>query len=270
MKKYLFTLLAVCLVLPVWATAYAQDYGGGYSKEQIMKMVGEALSQPQEKESEVFRCPTSQISDQSKCLTCHVAPSFKVRESDPDDLMKYPNHNTKIRTIDGEKKGFLFIEDINDRYAEEAFDYFKKHGIEHIVIEIHSPGGSLFGAARIVGLMRYYQSQGIIVETRTHGFAASAGFYILANGSKGHRYVNSHSELMWHEVISFSMFSVESPSDKEEAARVLRHLQDTTNTRLSEVSNMTKEEVDIKIRKREFWMTGTEAIEFGFADGFLN
>jgi len=267
MKKII---LLVALLAFFAVPVLAQEYGAGYSKAEIMKMVGEILNSPQEDPAKVFRCPTSKISSQDKCLTCHVAPSFKVRESDPDRLMDYPNSDTKIRTVDGEKRGFLLIEGISDRAAEQAFDYFKKHGIKHIVIEIHSPGGSLFGAARIVGMMRYYQSQGVIVETRTHGFAASAGFYILANGSKGHRYVNSHSELMWHEVISFSMFSVESPSDKEEAARVLRHLQDTTNTRLSEVSNMTKEEVDAKIKKREFWMTGTESINYGFADKFLD
>jgi len=268
MKKIILLVLSFCLLLPVWASA--QEYGAGYSKAEIMKMVGEVLNAPQEDPAKVFRCPTAKISDQGKCFSCHTVPSFEVKESDPDALMDYPNSDTKIRMVDGEKRGFLLIEGISDRAAEQAFDYFKKHGIKHIVIEIHSPGGSLFGAARIVGMMRYYQSQGVIVETRTHGFAASAGFYILANGSKGHRYVNSHSELMWHEVISFSMFSVESPSDKEEAARVLRHLQDTTNTRLSEVSNMTKEEVDAKIKKREFWMTGTESINYGFADKFLD
>ena len=75
---------------------------------------------------------------------------------------------------------------------------------------------------------------------------------------------------MWHELLSFEMFGkVSTPSDKEEEARVLRFLQDTRNEWLSQHCKLTKKELDEKIRKREFWMTGEQAIEYGFADGRL-
>jgi len=33
---------------------------------------------------------------------------------------------------------------------------------------------------------------------------------------------------------------------------------------------MTMTKMDEKIRNHEFWMNGKQAIEYGFADGFLN
>jgi len=35
------------------------------------------------------------------------------------------------------------------------------------------------------------------------------------------------------------------------------------------VSNLTKEEIDAKVKALEFWITGREAVEYGFADGFI-
>ena len=270
MKKLilLVAILAFCAG-PVLAYEVT-GYSGGYSKEQILKMIGEYLSQPQEKDEKPFRCPVSQLTDQSKCLTCHVAPSFKVKETDPDDLFKYPNYHTKIRVVDDKKVGTLFVGEIDGKMMKDSFDYFDRHGINHIIIEIHSGGGSLFEGWRCVGLMGEAEKQGKILETRVYGFAASAAMMVSVSGTKGHRYANSHAELMAHELYSFSMFKLDTPSSSEEATRVLRHLQDTGNSWLSSRSNLTKEEIDTKTKNREFWMTGEEAVEFGFVDHLLN
>jgi ATP-dependent protease ClpP protease subunit len=32
---------------------------------------------------------------------------------------------------------------------------------------------------------------------------------------------------------------------------------------------MSKEEIDDRIRKKEWWMTGAEAVKLGFADGLI-
>ena len=64
-------------------------------------------------------------------------------------------------------------------------------------------------------------------------------------------------------------FKIETPSDKEEAARVLRHLQNIRNDYLATRGKLTKQEIDAKIARKEFWMSGKEAVEFGFADEFI-
>jgi ATP-dependent protease ClpP protease subunit len=74
---------------------------------------------------------------------------------------------------------------------------------------------------------------------------------------------------MWHELQTLEIFNLSTPSNKEDEARVLRHLQDTANSWLAEVSNLSKEEVDELVRYKELWVTGPEAVQYGFADGFI-
>ncbi len=219
------------------------------------------------------KCPRTQvIGDLHDCLRCHVAPSFKLKESALDAHYDYPTSETKfIEWKDGVPvKGKFSLTEISSKDVEKFFAYMESHKVKHVVIEIHSPGGSLFEAWKIVGLMQAWEANGGIVETRTYGFAASAGFLIMVSGSRGHRYVSPQAELMWHELmlIQFGL-KISSPSDTEEEGRVMRHLQDTANQWLHERSKMTKEQIDNAVRKREFWMNGRQAVEYGFADKLL-
>ena len=143
--------------------------------------------------------------------------------------------------------------------------------IKRVVIEIFSPGGGVFHAQKIISLMDEFKSEGGVVETRSDGASFSAGFYIFAAGSRGHRMVYPYAELMWHEIQSLTGygFVIDTPSSSEEKARVLKHLQKGRNEWLATRGNLTEEELDQKIRNREFWMTGKQAKDYGFADGFI-
>ena len=217
------------------------------------------------------QCPkTLVVGAVDACLKCHVAPSFKLRETAPDACYVYPNINTRI--IDG--VGHYAMEGmIASGTASEIHDtllYLQGHKIKQLIVEIHSGGGSLFAAQKIVGELLKFQAEGGIVETRVQGFAASAAFQIFAAGTIGHRRVCAEAELMWHELLNAKMFDISTPSDKEEEARVLRHLQDTRNTWLASRSKLSKADLDAKVAKKEFWMRGPQAKEHGFADGFLS
>ena len=134
-------------------------------------------------------------------------------------------------------------------------------------MEIHSPGGSLFNAQRIVGLMDDYKHWGGKITTKVNGFAASAGFYVFMNGDD--RLVSPTAQLMWHELYTFSFFKISEPSDSEDEARVLRHLQDTVNQWIADRSHLTKDEVDAMVKKKELWVNGLQALENGFATGLI-
>ena len=270
MKKFLMCLaVIISLILSGGTIGFAIDEGYGvYSKEQVIKIVSEFLNQPEKEQ--VFRCPVSKISNQDKCFGCHTYPTFAVKEADPDTLYTYPNMNTKIRIVNGEKRGFYFITEIASDSLKDALDYFERHNINHIVLDIHSAGGSLFQGWRCAGLLGEAETKGKIIETNVHGFAASAAFLIAISGTRNHRYASTNAELMWHELWSFTFFALDTPSSKEEEARVLRHLQDTGNNWLASRCNLTKEEIDKLVKNKEFWMTGTQAKEYGFIDHFLN
>lgn len=218
----------------------------------------------------IAQCPETKMTE--SCLACHVVRDgkFSLKEVAPDAWRQYPNNKTKVISIDGSEVGYYILDAIDSEGIDKYFRYLTIHKIDYAIIEIQSPGGSLFEAWRIVGLMREWKARGNVVETRVHGFAASAGFLVFISGSKGHRLVNAQAELMWHEVMTLEGYKLSTPSSKEEEARILRHLQDTGNAWSAECSNLSKKEIDKKIHNMEFWMNGKQARENGFADGFLN
>jgi len=227
-------------------------------------MAGVAYSESELPPLKFSICPKTLMRD--SCLTCHAYPSFVLKEIGPNARYDYPVAGMKIT----DDVAYYVLSDINATEVQRVFDYVLWHPVvRKIIIEVHSPGGSLFDAYKIVGMMQHMMSLGYTIETRVYGFAASAGFMVAASGSNGHRFVSPTAELMWHELMSFSLFSIDTPSDSEEKARVLRHLQDTANEWLAKVSKMTLVEINDKIRKREFWMNGSQAIKYGFADGEL-
>lgn len=201
------------------------------------------------------------------CFTCHVIPTFRIKESAPDAWRNYPVTNMKI--VDG--KGHFYFTDIDPNGILDFFRYLDRHEIKHAIIEIYSPGGSLFGAWRIQGIMNEYKAKGITIETRCYGFAASAGFLVFCAGSQGHRLASPQAFFMWHELLSFEGFGFvfTTPADKEDGAKVLRQIQDSCNKWLQSVSKMKKEDIDQAIRKKELWLNGYQAVEKGFADGFV-
>lgn len=213
-------------------------------------------------------CPISKIN--ADCLQCHVLrikdgkPVFGLKEIKQDAYRQYPS-GTQV--IDG--KGYYLVGEITNgesNLIRDHFDYLKSHNIKYTVFDVHSPGGSLFAAWRIKGLMDEFESEGGIIETRTRGFAASAGAILFVAGTKGYRIINAQAEIMFHELWSVKFLDISTPADKEDEARVLRHLQDTISSWLATRGKLSKDELDQRMRKKEFWLSGKEAFENGFAD----
>jgi len=252
MKRILTVLLV--LVACTFVNVYAEEE----MTEDTKSIEPSALKEVAEL---VGACPTKGLI--KDCLKCHEAPNFEV---DYD----YPNSYIEIHeSATGKKLGYFVLSNIADTQVKEAFEFLDKLNIKYIVIEVHSPGGSMMGALRIISLMDYYRNKGFTVETRCHGFAASAGFMVLAAGNKGLRFVSPTSLLMWHEVQTFKMFDLSNPSDSADEAAILRFFQDNGNEWLSTRCNLSKEEIDKKVYKSEWWLTGREALKYGIADSFL-
>lgn len=244
-------MIAFAAVMVIWATHVNAEPAGVADVDQAKrKMV-------------VQQCPKTKMTE--SCFACHVAPSFRLKEDDPEGGSLCPrNAHVEAGVI-----GHYYLVDIDDQAFAEAIRYFRRHDIRHLVVDIHSPGGSLFRAQRIIGMIAEWQAQGGTVATRVYGFAASAGFIVFVAGDQGQRFVAPQAQLMWHELMSFKLFDIATPADKEDEARVLRHLQDNINHWMAGRSKLSKTEIDEKIRKREFWMSGKDAVAAGFADGFV-
>ena len=253
MKKLIFTVMSMCLFVL-------------FSSNILAFTVEDEKEIPQVK----GKCPkTMVVGDVIDCLRCHVEGNFELKETLPDSKYRYPNENTKIVNFNEEEIGYFILKDIEPDSIKDYIDYLKWKGIKHAVIEVFSPGGSLFGAWRIVGLMNMAKANGMIIETRCHGFAASAGFLIFISGSNGYRAISPQAEIMWHELLSTAFLKMSTPTSSEDEARILRHLQDTANEYIASRCNLNKEDLDQRVRNKEFWMNGKNAFDDGFADKFL-
>jgi len=251
----------------------------------IVFLCGSALANgewyyTQEKENKappnatVFPCPKTLISDNDKCMTCHVMAGnkFVLREAKKDAWRNMP-HGMEIRHLGGKPIVYYVLSgEINlaeSETIEEVMQYAEKENINHLVMEIFSGGGGVFSGWRIKCLMDEWKGKGNIVETRLRSFAASAATIIFAAGTRGHRIANAESELMMHELYTFKLFDLATPSSKEDEAKVLRHLMDTMTIWLASRCNLTKEELDARVRRTEYWLRGKEAHEIGLVDQII-
>ncbi len=268
MRKLFLAVLIVCFLSGVTSTVMAEYDGSGYAppKKEEAEKIDKLMEMLKDKLS---ICPKTKMA--KSCLTCHQSPGFELKPK--NELLQFHNLNpTAGKWIheNGEDVLYYQLESINSDAIFDFFQYANRHKAKRVIIEIYSPGGSLISAWRIVGQMNMWKNRGLIIETRCHGFAASAGFLIFSAGSLDHRFVSPQAELMWHELMVGKWLSVETPSSSEQEALVLRHLQDTANEYLASVSNLTKDEWDEKVRHLEYWARGIEAVEIiGIADGYI-
>lgn len=258
MKHFIAIIMVIWLVSVSWMVSAEQE------------------ADKNEKPKDQSICPVTKMSDNNKCLDCHAVtfkdnkPVWGLREIDPSKAYQYPTYRFRFCEESGKRVAYLFLPEIDSAAIYDTFTYLDRHPeVNKLVIELHNPGGSMMSMWRIVGLMNEFKAKGKIIETRCHGFAASAAFIVFANGSLGHRFVDKTSLLMWHEVMSFSMFSISTPSSSEDEAATMRMFQDLAHEWLADRCKLSKDELSAKVRKREWWMKGWEAVDFGIADGLI-
>jgi len=149
-----------------------------------------------------------------------------------------------------------------------ALQIFERYHVKKIVIYLNSPGGSLFEGLGFAQLMIEQRSKGMLVEVRCYGLAASAAAIILACGTPGHRYIADSSFVMVHELWVFKLFSVQSVSQVEKEAKVMRKLQNAMIQMLSRHIKLSPEELKRRCAE-ETWISAQQAIEWGFADHLI-
>ncbi len=210
------------------------------------------------------KCPKTEIvGDADDCLKCHVAGSFAIKETKRNATRTFPNYSMDVFVDDQVEYGYFLLTEIDAGEIKEFFDYLYHNKIKRATIEIYSPGGSLFSAWRIVGIIESWKAKGVEVKTVVNGLAASAGFLIFLSGDE--REMNTYGEIMWHELRTFAFLKISSPADTEDEAKVLRHLQSVASNYISTKCKLSKEEIDELVYKKELWISGKEALEYGFA-----
>lgn len=127
---------------------------------------------------------------------------------------------------------------------------------------INSPGGSVTSTMAIYDTMQMITPP---VSTYCVGLAASGGSVLLAGGEKGKRFALQHSKVMIHQPHGGVGGQV---SDIEIQANEIIKTRETLNQILADHCGKTPEEIG-QACDRDYYMTATEAKEFGIVDDIL-
>lgn len=131
-----------------------------------------------------------------------------------------------------------------------------------IQIYLNSPGGSVYAGLGIYDTMQYIKPD---VATICTGMAASMGAVLLCAGADGKRSALKHSRVMIHQPLGGAQGQA---SDIEITAREIQKLKKEL---YDIIATHSKQEYD-KVwadSDRDYWMTSTEAKEYGMVDEVL-
>jgi ATP-dependent Clp protease protease subunit len=131
-----------------------------------------------------------------------------------------------------------------------------------IMLYLNTPGGSVTAGLAIYDTMQYVKAP---VSTICIGIAASMGAVLLAAGQKGKRYALPNSEVLLHQV----MGGVEGQAvEIEITAKHIVQIKDKINQILVKHTGQKFEKIE-RDTDRDFWLSASEAKEYGIVDEII-
>jgi len=131
-----------------------------------------------------------------------------------------------------------------------------------IKLYLNTPGGSVTAGLAIYDTMQFVKAP---VSTICVGMAASMGAVLLAAGAKGKRYALPNVEILLHQV----MGGAEGQAiEVEIAARQIIKIKDKLNQILVKHTGQKLANIE-RDTDRDFYLTATEAKEYGLIDEVL-
>lgn len=132
-----------------------------------------------------------------------------------------------------------------------------------ITIYMNTPGGSVSAGLGIYDTMQLVEPDVCTVCT---GMAASMGAILLCAGTKGKRSALPHSRVMIHQPLGGAQGQA---SDIEIAAREIVKMKHELYSIISEHSGQPLEKI-VADGDRDYWMSSSEALEYGMIDEILS
>lgn len=132
---------------------------------------------------------------------------------------------------------------------------------EPMVVTFNSPGGLVTDGFALYDFLRDLSRRGHHITTRCIGMAASMGAILMQAGDD--RVMTPNAYLMIHEISGGAEGKL---SEMEDVAKVVKAFQDRALTILTNRSNMSKNVISAKWKKRDWYMDAPEALRQGFID----
>ena len=132
-----------------------------------------------------------------------------------------------------------------------------------IFMYINSPGGSVYDGLGIFDTMQHVKPD---IHTVCVGLAASMGAFLLCAGTKGKRSSLLHSRIMIHQPLGGARGQA---SDIRIQADEILFIKDKLNKELSDRTGQPIERIR-EDTDRDFYMSPSEAVEYGIIDNVFN
>lgn len=144
--------------------------------------------------------------------------------------------------------------------AAKVVAQLRRAGDRAVIVNINSPGGDFFEGLAIYNLLRLHPAE---VTVHVMGIAASAASVIAMGGDKIE--IARAGFLMIHNVWTMAM------GDRHDLGAVADQLAsfDATAAELYALRSGINQSEIAKMLDRETWISGTKAVERGFADALL-
>ncbi len=268
MKKLIVLAMAVFMLFTF--SAFAEPHNTPEAEEDTASVTG--IPERVEK-----GCPTAGfLSDNMKCTDCHVLSreggkySWGIREVEPF-ADKNPPYGWEWKVgKDGKPYGFHQFSSISPNVVKAGLEYFDRHPeVDRIVINVFSPGGSVFFCWKAIKeVQKFYNRFHIVTTCDSAAFSAGLLFFLVGE----ERLVSEYASLMAHEIKGFSYMEEKYPSMLEEEAKLFRKWQTKINQWIEDRTNkkLTVEGLEELTAHIELWMDGVEAVEdYGVAHGYM-
>jgi ATP-dependent Clp protease protease subunit len=163
---------------------------------------------------------------------------------------------------------YLLNGEIDDNSIEKIMKWLIYENMDTrnktLTLYINSIGGDICSTFGLVDMMRTTKHT---IRTIGVGNVMSAATFILAAGTKGHRYVTQNTSVMSHQ-------HSEEFEGKYHDIKSRMIESDLINKRmaviLSQNSNLSEKEVKTKLLKStDVWLTAAQTVEYGIADHIL-
>lgn len=180
---------------------------------------------------------------------------------------KLPSAEIQKKFLDN-RKIFLWGE-VSDKSAkditEKLFYLELEAPGEPIQFYINTPGGSITAGMAIYDTMQLITSPITVIVT---GMAASMGSILLCGAPKGSRFVYPNSRVMIHQPLIAGRM-VGPAADIHIQAIEMERIRDELNSILANATGQSMDKIQ-KDTDRDFYMTASQAIEYGIADKIVD
>lgn len=162
---------------------------------------------------------------------------------------------------------YIFVTEFNDRSMRDFYNKFMElEAADHvsvIPVYISSYGGEVYS---LIAMRDIIKSSTKPVMTVVLGKAFSCGILLSAAGTKGLRFISPDSELMIHEVSSWTSGTT---TTIQHDAKGIAELNEKVMRNLANDSGISYERIRKELNSRnnnDWYISSNEAVKLGFAD----